>query len=102
MLIPGFQLLIKPLKLPFLILSIPIFSLSNSISALGSGNVEGKAIVLAACDGYRGNIKFYLVTGVSLEAGDLWYSTIYVVRTLLFIATCSTLNFHLNPNKGQE
>ena len=96
--IPGSRLLIKPLKLPFLItinfLSIPIFSLFISISALGSGNMEGKAIVLAACDGYRRNIKFYLVTGVSLEAGNLWYSTIYVVRTLLLIATCSTLNFH--------
>ena len=89
--ISGSRLLVKPLKLPFLILSIPIFFPCNSISA---GNVEGEVIVLAACDGYRGNIKFYLVIGVSLEAGDLWYSTIYVVRTLLLIATCSTLNFH--------
>ena len=56
--------------------------------------MEGKAIVLAACDGYRGNIKFYLVIGVSVEAGNLWYSTIYVVRTLLLIATCSTFIFH--------
>ena len=61
--ISGSRLLVKPLKLPFLILSIPIFFPCNSISALCAGNVEGEAIVLAACDGYRGNIKFYLVIG---------------------------------------